>query len=209
MLLLKLLVPLQRLVTRLLQVRSLVTQRTPTIDLRQEIRRRSDRRCTRQLCRRQYSIVLRLPCLIACELPPHPAQRVGAGAEKISVCVFQIVFIQFQLCLQQIKLLLKICARSLRFGAFLLQLINDVLILLDLRFRSFDAGEQFLAFRRVRPGMRTGLTQSIGKRQIDSVIRESDRLLRQTLLLPAGSQSCHPPGGLHDLLIHDRGPART
>lgn len=157
---------------------------------------------------RVRGVVLLLSRLIARELALYSAQRICAGAEQGELGLFKIVLVEFQLRLHEIQLLLDFLARGLS-GAisFLLDAVDEFLIRLNLGFGVAHSSEEGLGLGCRGSLLERGLTHGFSKSEIDRMIGEPQRLLREALLVPGGGESGHAAGCLDGLLVYQRSPA--
>ncbi len=151
-------------------------------------------------------LVLLLGSLMTVELALNPAEAVGAGADQLSLYVFQFILVEFQLGLSQIDLLLQGVSSAIIFraGELLLQLVNSVVIGSYRCVGLISVSIEFLAFGRWRSGMLGGLAHLVTESDIYGMIGQLQCLARISLFFPVGREGHHCAGSQQRLLIHDR-----
>jgi hypothetical protein len=72
---------------------------------------------------------------------PDPTQGIGPGPKQVSFGILQVVLVEFQLRLQQVKLLLELIILGFRCDRFFFQAIDEVFVCLDLSLGSASTPE--------------------------------------------------------------------
>src|SRR5580700_5103448 len=126
--------------------------------------------------------------LVLIELPLDQAAWISARADQVFLRVGGFILIEFQLSLGYVKLLLHIVVMTAGGrGKLFLQLVDTILVGCDLRLGLACVLIEFAVLRGARDGMIRCIPESVVKSEVDLVVGELRRSLREFTFILAGS----------------------
>src|SRR5271168_4018949 len=194
-------VALYGLVAGLLQRHRDSPQGMPPVELRKQIRaRRSSFRSDRG---RGCGSVLGF--FVPFQLALDAAQRISARTGQVFSSIVQFILIEIELSLGQINLLLcSVLMHAAGGGKLLLHLIEPILIGLHVYFRLSYVSIKFASLGRGRGGMVRSVAQRVFEGKVNFVIGKTQRLIRESLLVPIGSRLGDGASGQQRSFVHQR-----